>query len=742
MNNIKLNIAAGYVYGVITFLLWVLVMCSQPGSAAEPGALYISAQDIREDGVDLTEEAEWLHKAGDDTDWAAPEIDETDWRRVPLSLPRGEFPEDWEGNGWFRTTVDVDSTLYGEPMGIGGRIYGAMEVYLNGRKVGSAGRIGTSAESEEDVGYFEPVTFRWDSLATQHLVIRYSNHNYKPGWDKASAAGPLLTLENEISALQAYRELMNEQYTSTYIIMARGGFLLALAALHFLLLWFYPRQKLNGVVGLVLLWLGLFSYAGYILAEDIAPSTFVRYVQVELFFGILFNIFNVYLAYRLIGKQWNVWWAIFTVVNIIYIAAALAEPMLLRFLGGYLILLAIIWAIGLFIYARLRYHKTDLDLILAGYVLMLILVLPRSLLVFFQFDAILWAESQLMIAAGIIVAPLSYTAYFARDFARTHLRLEKKLEENEQLAANNLKKEQENRRLIENRKQELEEQVKQRTSELEQAYNDLEQSHKELKATQKKMIQQEKMASLGELTAGIAHEIKNPLNFITNFSKVSEELIEELHEELQNIELSKNRAESGEEPQQILDHLRKNIKTIDKHGKRADEIIKGMLQHSRGSSGNFQPTDLNALISEYADLAYHGIRAKNQNFTAKVSKNLDEQVGMVSVVPQELSRALLNIMVNGFQASWEARNKNAQLKITTRNTEKEVQISIRDNGPGIPEEIKDKIFQPFFTTKSAGEGTGLGLSMTYDIISAHNGTLKVNSEPDSYTEFIITLPTT
>ncbi|MEX0719065.1 MAG: ATP-binding protein [Balneolaceae bacterium] len=279
----------------------------------------------------------------------------------------------------------------------------------------------------------------------------------------------------------------------------------------------------------------------------------------------------------------------------------------------------------------------------------------------------------------------------------------------------------------------MENEVKARTMELEEAYSELQKSMEDLKATQSQLIQQEKLASLGQLTAGIAHEIKNPLNFVNNFSELSIELIEEAREEIQNSEVL-----------EILDNIEANLRKIHEHGSRADGIVKSMLLHSRGKSGESIPTDVNKLLDEYVNLAYHGMRAVDKSFNIDIQTDFDSTIGMMDVVAQDLSRAFLNIINNAMYAASEySRRHNKRKPVvsvqTTKNGSK-VEVRIRDNGGGIPEKIRAKIFEPFFTTKPTGEGTGLGLSMTFDIIKMHKGTLEVESTPGEFTEFIITLP--
>ncbi|GAB2532676.1 hypothetical protein GCM10027085_24490 [Spirosoma aerophilum] len=285
----------------------------------------------------------------------------------------------------------------------------------------------------------------------------------------------------------------------------------------------------------------------------------------------------------------------------------------------------------------------------------------------------------------------------------------------------------ENEQLVESQNRVLEEKVEQRTA--------------ELRASQAQLIQKEKLASLGELTAGIAHEIQNPLNFVNNFSEVSTELVTELEDEQQkpnrDIELES----------EILGDLKQNLEKITHHGQRASSIVRGMLEHSRTSTGEKAPTDLNALADEYLRLAYHGLRAKSKDFSADLKTEFDPNLSLVNVVPQELGRVLLNLYNNAFYAV-QQRVKLAEpdyqpsVRVSTRQEPGRLVIRVHDNGIGIPDTIRAKIFQPFFTTKPTGEGTGLGLSLSYDIITkGHGGTLNVLTETFLFTEFIVTLPT-
>ena len=275
--------------------------------------------------------------------------------------------------------------------------------------------------------------------------------------------------------------------------------------------------------------------------------------------------------------------------------------------------------------------------------------------------------------------------------------------------------------------------------------NKVEVTLSELKSTQQQLIQSEKMASLGELTAGIAHEIQNPLNFVNNFSEVNAELIDELTNELNT--------DNKEEAISIAKDIKENEQKINHHGKRADAIVKGMLQHSRSSSGVTEPTDINALCDEYLRLSYHGLRAKDKEFNADLKTDFDESIGKINIVPQDIGRVLLNLFNNGFYAVNEKKKHQPEgyeptVSVSTKRINSlsfgegrgEVIIKVKDNGNGIPQSIVDKIFQPFFTTKPTGQGTGLGLSLSYDIVKAHGGEIKVETTEGEGSEFIIYLP--
>ncbi len=259
----------------------------------------------------------------------------------------------------------------------------------------------------------------------------------------------------------------------------------------------------------------------------------------------------------------------------------------------------------------------------------------------------------------------------------------------------------------------------------------------DLKSTQSQLIQSEKMASLGELTAGIAHEIQNPLNFVNNFSEVNKELVDELQAEL--------KAGKIDDAIEISNDIKANEEKINHHGKRADAIVKGMLQHSSSGSGKKEPTDINKLADEYLRLAYHGLRAKDKSFNAAMKTDFDASIGNINIIPQDIGRVILNLITNAFYVVDEKKKSGIEnfeptVSVTTKKINGKVEVKVADNGNGIPQKVLDKIFQPFFTTKPTGQGTGLGLSLSYDIVKAHGGELKVETKEGEGSAFIIQLP--
>ena len=327
-----------------------------------------------------------------------------------------------------------------------------------------------------------------------------------------------------------------------------------------------------------------------------------------------------------------------------------------------------------------------------------------------------------MVREGVPTGVLSLTRSEVRPFTEKQIELASTFADQAAIAIENVR---------------LFESVEARTRELAASLEDL-------RTTQDRLVQTQKLASLGQLTAGIAHEIKNPLNFVNNFSGVSAELIDELQEAFKDVSLNEKRRS---EITELMDTLRGNLDKVMQHGKRADAIVKNMLLHSREGSGEHRLVDINALVEESLNLAYHGARAEKQGFNITLERSLDPAAGEADVFPQDITRALLNLISNGFYAATKRKAEanggdyEPTLAAATKNLGDRVEIRIRDNGTGIPPEVKEKMFNPFFTTKPAGEGTGLGLSISHDIIvKQHGGSIEVDTQPGEFTELRIILP--
>jgi signal transduction histidine kinase len=282
------------------------------------------------------------------------------------------------------------------------------------------------------------------------------------------------------------------------------------------------------------------------------------------------------------------------------------------------------------------------------------------------------------------------------------------------------------------------EELEQKRKAIEETNTALQKSLEELKAAQAQLIQSEKMASLGELTAGIAHEIQNPLNFVNNFSEVCNELIDEMTEQLEK--------GNAEDAKAIANEIKMSLEKINLHGKRADGIVKSMLQHSRTSTGKKEPTDINVLADEYLRLAYHGLRAKDKSFNAAIKTDYDENIGLIKIISQDIGRVILNLITNAFYAVMEKKKLQPEgyeptVTVSTKKIDNKIIVTVNDNGTGIPQKALDKIFQPFFTTKPTGQGTGLGLSLSYDIVTkGHGGEIKVETKAGESTGFSVILP--
>ena len=420
-------------------------------------------------------------------------------------------------------------------------------------------------------------------------------------------------------------------------------------------------------------------------------------------------------------------------------------------------LLSYLWVPAAVLFLAVAIFKLRSPLIGEGYFLLVLVLLlgvllavrhhrPARTLLFAMAPFVLYKALELLLEESDGKLPKAYdafmdtTRYFVLIWLITFVfiaRSQKKTLEKERLVR---EEEEKAKRLIEIQNVELERLVAERTAALTTQAEELRGALTELRTTQAQLVQSEKMASLGELTAGIAHEIQNPLNFVNNFADVSVEMLSELREEQARPE--RDLALEAE----LLSDISQNLQKIHHHGQRAASIVKGMLEHSRASTGERQPIDLNHLADEYLRLAYQGLRAKDKSFNATLVTDFAANLPLVEAIGPDLGRVLLNLFSNGFYAVRQRQLRGEAgyaptVSVSTARQDDEVEIRVRDNGMGIPEAVRQKIFQPFFTTKPSGEGTGLGLSLSYDIVTkGHSGSITVDSQEGKYTEFLISLP--
>ncbi len=678
--------------------------------------------------LNLIGDSLWFYKSGDNVTWAEPEISYDGWNPVTLLFPKGQTPTDWNGIGWFRAKLNIDSTLFGREMAIHGNLHGAMQLYVNGDMVGSAGHIGRNAIEEQGANYIGPVKFNFSHSKQQTIAIRYSNYSARKYWNR-SGSGLVLMIsypQKILDVSQGRVERMQKAENRYFMIF---GMIVALALLHLILFTYYPSEKANLICSLF-----FFAIAGIFLSMLIfppghSPEQNIKQIYFEYISMIASAIILPFFIYTIIQRKID-WLPISMLfIGIITLGITLTNPFLCGEYNYIFFHLSTTIGICLILYARFKQKKKELNILLAFYLICFLLLFPFLVETIFD-NKFLWSGEVMYMNFSAIPAALGYSFYLARGVAITNRNLGEKLIENEILSADKLRVEIEKQQLIEQQNIQLEKKVTDRTLELSN-------SLQTLKATQNQLIQQEKLASLGELTAGIAHEIQNPLNFVNNFSEINKELVDELQEELN--------AGRVEDAIAISKDIKANAEKINHHGKRADAIVKGMLQHSRSGSGEKEPTDINALADEYLRLAYHGLRTKDKSFNAKLETNFDNTIGSIDVVKQDIGRVILNLITNAFWAVDEKKKTagntyEPRVAVSIQKSDHHVIISVSDNGNGIPKEIADKIFQPFFTTKPTGQGTGLGLSLSYDIMKAHGGEMKVESNEGNGTIFSILLP--
>jgi signal transduction histidine kinase len=674
----------------------------------------------------------WKFQAGDYPSYALPDYDDSMWKPINPRLDIYDLPQMRNTSiGWIRIRFQVDSSLLNKPLAFQIRQHLASEIYLNGTQIKKYGVVNANPLIVEAYQpQYEPFGIQFTS-PEQVIAIRFSFQPDLPYIGFVPPFNGFILRINNVEGASAYAKYQMRFDKFNYI---ESALFLLLFLIHLSFYIVHPKQKANLFFALSTFFVGI----GNIL-----------YVAIK-------NMHDVAFITKAAVANWILWWPpyglfLFLAIHTLFISKKglsfwfvvalfpLGIPLLfLSYKWGWtsgMLIPLLIGTAEAFRISLLAYRKgkRGVGIVIAGlagyfiffsiYNLMANGILPYPPL------GKIYNLMDLNYHLSAVSIPISLSIYLSLQYAYTTKDLEKKLIEVQQLSERTLAQEQEKQKILASQKETLEEQVTERTAQLKQSLEDL-------KATQSQLIQSEKMASLGELTAGIAHEIQNPLNFVNNFSEVSNELVDEMNAEIEKGDLKEIKV--------IASDIKQNLEKINHHGKRADAIVKSMLQHSRSSSGKKEPTDINALADEYLRLAYHGMRAKDKSFNATTKTDFDSNIGTINIVPQEIGRVILNLINNAFYAVDEKKKQNVNgyeptVSVSTKKINGKVEIKVSDNGNGIPQKVLDKIFQPFFTTKPTGQGTGLGLSLSYDIVKAHGGELKVETNEGVGSEFIIQL---
>ena len=669
---------------------------------------------------------DWRYQKGDNKEWANPAFNDSSWKQLSfynLNMPDGKHAIANRGEiVWFRKQIKVDSTLN---KAIVLNIYqlGASEIYLDGKLIHQLGKV-SSAINEVIFNnpYAQILELPLEQGKEQVLAVRYVNAQYKfPIYSNTNGAiriaASTLSNANSTDVIKNNRIAYRQQFEKNYHITLGIAILMFIIYLSFFL--FFPSEKVNGYFAGSLFFLILFVL-GVIWSFGNQSNQFWIIFFYDTSVVVSYSI-SLYCIYRIFNQRIDIFYK-----TILFLA--------LVAIGCYFLyspdIVAPMWATLSFIATTriaLKSWKTNRvgSFLFISSGLVSIIFWTINVL---SGIGLLQLNLTKFIPFAFMLNPIVLSVYLGYAFGKRSQELRLNLERVQKLS-----KEKESILSLQN--ETLEIQVQERTASLNQSIQDL-------KSTQSQLIQSEKMASLGELTAGIAHEIQNPLNFVNNFSEVNKELLVEMKDEIKKGNIDEVNA--------LADDVIANEEKIIHHGKRADAIVKGMLQHSSSGSGKKEPADINKLADEYLRLAYHGLRAKDKSFNATMKTEYDESIGNINIIPQDIGRVILNLITNAFYVVNEKKNQglaNYEPTVTVKTFKippagggGAVVISVADNGNGIPQKILDKIFQPFFTTKPTGQGTGLGLSLSYDIVKAHGGELKVETKEGVGSEFIISLP--
>ena len=676
----------------------------------------------------------WKFHSGDNTIWAMPNIDDSKWENINPAKNIYDLPQVRNANiCWLRLNLQLDSSLVGKPLALVIVQIGASEIYLNGRLIKRFGQVSSDPEKLQTFNpHGKPLSLQFTSGLQQVFAIRYAIDKSAPYFKADPTICFSVNLQQPDQAVENYA-------TSTFIFLSswyfQFGIYLLLSVIHLFFFIYYPIKKVNLYFAIYIfafsityLWGGVYTFIHEMTQVFIGQVVFIIAAAIS-------SIFLIIAVYKLFNRSTDIFFKSIIILCVLATLVMFLPYEWSSYSLGFAFFISGLGTMRVCILA-MRRKQPGAIVVLVGQLISLLFFITDTVAVYESTSFSNSNLSLLIISVAFLCPPIFISILLAKEFAQTNISLHKQLEQVEKLSLKTIVQEKEKQQILAEQNEMLERKVTERTT----ALNN---SLQELKSTQAQLIQSEKMASLGELTAGIAHEIQNPLNFVNNFSEVNKEMLEEL-----KAERLKPKAERDEKTEaEIIEDVIANEEKINHHGKRADAIVKGMLQHSRKSEGTKEPTDINALCDEYLRLSYHGLRAKDKSFNATLNTAYDETIGNNNIIPQDIGRVLLNLFNNAFYATNQKQKdmKGQQpyvptVTIVTKKLNDKIEIYVSDNGNGIPQKILDKIFQPFFTTKPTGQGTGLGLSLSYEIIKAHGGEIKVESKEGEGSEFIIQLP--
>ncbi|TGE08312.1 sensor histidine kinase [Hymenobacter fodinae] len=715
-------------------LLLLLALIAQVALAeAAPQGVVTFAQ-MPPDGILLNRG--WKYHPGANLTWAQPTLPDHHWQPLDPTVCLRQLPQ-LSSTGWLRLRFRVGPELRRQALALRVYQYAASEIYFNGQLLRRYGTLsGPPANVQPYWPDGEPIELTLSGQPEQVLAVRYA---LWPGFRQFSDFFVPTFFQARLDGLRQVVEHNQREATYKTSDMLLFGLFLLLSMLHLAFFLYNSAQRANLYFTLYTLAVAIsFCCTGFLdevhRADVRLGLDLLSYVALQTG-GVL----AVHALYCLFGVRRGAVYYGLWVVN----GFSLGLLVYGHETGWYptVAFMVLVSAEQLRLtVGAMQQTRRAVGIIATGFAIALVLLVLFGYLARFH-QAVLQAQLLSVPVHTLLTFPaflspvLAISLFLARQFALDSRLLKIKLNQVRLLSEQTLAQQREKQVLLAQQNETLEHQVQQRTAALQRTLL-------HLQTTQDQLVQREKMASLGELTAGIAHEIQNPLNFVNNFADVAIELLLELKEG----PLPALPPPDNDNAQELIDELTQTLDKIRTHGHRADAIVRGMLEHSRASTGQRQPTNLNALCDEYLHLAYHGLRAKDPAFSAALVTDFSPNLGSIELVPQDIGRVLLNLFNNAFYAVQKRKQQQEkdympEVRVRTRRTDDTVAVVVRDNGTGIPASVVDKIYQPFFTTKPAGEGTGLGLSLSYDIITKiHRGTLRVDTKEGQYTKFTVSLP--